>query len=384
MHNALLVLENGEVFEGISIGEQGFSCGEIVFNTSMFGYQEVLTDPSYTNQIITFTYPHIGNVGVNDQDQESESIWASGVIIRNPSLISSNWRATGSLNDYLLKHKIIGIAGIDTRFLTQIIRDSGSQSACIMTTTKANKKEAFACLDSFIKTNRGNLIPIVTTKKPYHWMEKNEYKKDCSRKDNTLFPYHIVVYDYGVKYSILRKLADLGCKITVVPATTSPSQLRTLSPDGVLLSNGPGDPKESKEELQIIKELIQNTDIPIFGICFGCQLIALASNAQVNKMKFGHHGTNHPIKNLDTNRVYITSQNHNYAVEKENLPDTLTVTHISLFDGTVQGVKRIDKPVWGFQGHPEAGPGPDDMEGCFQEFLLAVKLYFSSSNLKYA
>jgi len=383
MNSALLALESGEVFEGISIGKQGFTCGEIVFNTSMFGYQEVLSDPSYAGQLITFTNPHIGNVGVNDQDQESEHIWASGIVIRHPSFIPSNWRATSALDDYLIKHKIVGIAGIDTRFLTQIIRDSGSQSACIMA-TNADKKEAFSCLDSFIKTNRGNLIPIVTTKKPYQWVEKNEYKKDCLRKGNALFPYHIVVYDYGVKQSILRKLADLGCKITVVPATTSPSQLRTLSPDGILLSNGPGDPKESKEELQIVKELIQNTNIPIFGICFGCQLIALASNAQVNKMKFGHHGTNHPVKNLETAKVYITSQNHNYAVEKENLPDRLIVTHISLFDGTVQGIKMIDKPVWGFQGHPEAGPGPDDMDDFFQEFLLAVRLLSSSPKLKYA
>lgn len=382
MDTALLVLENGKIFEGVPIGKQGISCGEIVFNTSMFGYQEVLTDPSYTNQIITFTYPHIGNVGVNDQDQESERIWTSGIVVRNTSIRSSNWRATASLNDYLLKHKIVGISGIDTRCLTHIIRDLGSQSACIMT-KKPNEKEAFSYLDNFIKTKESNLTTIVTTNKPYQWFKKNEYRKNCLSEKNTFISFHIVIYDYGIKQSILRKLADLGCKITVVPSTTPLSYLKTLSPDGILLSNGPGDPKNAKEELQIVKEIIQDANMPIIGICFGCQLIALASNARVNKMKFGHHGTNHPVKDLNTNRVYITSQNHNYAVDETNLPSNLVITHISLFDNTIQGIKRIDKPIWGFQGHPEAGPGPDDLGDYFQEFLSAVKLCSKPFNLKY-
>ena len=380
MNTALLVLENGEIFEGVSIGKEGVTCGEIVFNTSMFGYQEVLTDPSYTQQIITFTYPHIGNVGINYQDQESEHIWASGIVIRNPSLRTSNWRATASLDDYLAKHQIIGIAGIDTRHLTHIIRDAGSQAACIMT-KDANEKKAFSCLDDFIKTIQGNLSEVVTTKENYEWTQKNEYTKSCLKYNSTSFPYHIVVYDYGVKQSILRQLADLGCKITVVPATTPLNDLKILLPDGILLSNGPGDPEECKEELKIIKDLINKWNIPILGICLGHQLIALASGAKVKKMKFGHHGTNHPVKDIKTNRVYITSQNHGYAVDKINLPHNLVVTHVSLFDETIQGIKRLDKPVRGLQGHPEAGPGPDDMIEIFEGFLQSVEFYSSQSNL---
>ena len=383
MNRSLLVLEHGKVFRGFPVGKEGIVCGDIVFNTSMFGYQEVITDPSYAQQIITFTCPHIGNVGVNKEDQESKRVWASGIVLRNLSLRASNWRSEYSLNEYLMQQNVVGISHIDTRHLTQILRDEGAQSACIMT-KNACEAEAFDYLAKFIENRQTALASVVTTNVPYSWTQKNNYKKTLHSRRKNPPPYHIVVYDYGVKYSILKQLADLGCRVTVVASNTSLISLNDLSPNGIILSNGPGDPRNLTEELDIIRYLIQNWTIPILGVCLGHQLIALASAAKVYHLKFGHHGTNHPVKDMRTNKIYITSQNHEYAVDSQALPAHTEITHVSLFDGTIQGIKRADKPIWGFQGHPEAGPGPDDMVELFQEFLKAVEDHWISSTLKHS
>jgi len=355
---ALLALADGNLFYGTSIGASGKTAGEVVFNTSMTGYQEILTDPSYTQQIITFTYPHIGNVGVNPEDMESNKVWASGLIIRELSPIVSNWRAQQSLNEFLKQHKIIGIADIDTRRLTQILRDKGVQNGCIVS-EDLNPDSAIDMAKKFPSLTGQDLAKIVSTKQIIEWKQPLQPK------------YHVVVYDFGVKYNILRMLTDRGCRLTVVPAQYSASDVLKLKPNGVLLSNGPGDPAACSYAIENIKILLEN-NIPLFGICLGFQLLALACGAKTIKVKFGHHGANHPVKDLKTGMVAITSQNHNFVVDEKSLPRDLQITHRSLFDNTLQGIQHKTKPAFAFQGHPEASPGPHDIAYLFDRFINLI------------
>lgn len=351
---ALLALADGTVFSGFSIGALGQTVGEVVFNTSITGYQEILTDASYANQIITFTYPHIGNVGINNEDMESNKIWASGLIIKELSPIVSNWRAQISLPEFLEQQKIIGIAGIDTRKLTQILRDKGAQNGCIMS-GDCDPDIAIKAARNFPGLIGQDLAQIVSTKEIITWKEPKNYQ------------YHIVVYDFGTKLNILRLLAERGCKITVVPAQTPANKVLELNPGGVVLSNGPGDPAACKYAIENIKVLLEN-NTPILGICLGFQLMALACGTQTFKIKFGHHGANHPVKDLATNMIAITSQNHGFGVDENSLPDFLEITHRSLFDNTIQGIRHKTKPAFAFQGHPEASPGPHDIIYLFDEW----------------
>ena len=372
-NSALLVLEDGSVFKGTAIGASGVSVGEVVFNTSITGYQEILTDPSYAEQIVTLTYPHIGNTGINSEDCESNKIWAKGLVIRDLPLLASNFRSEQSLSEYLEKNNILGIADIDTRRLTRILRDKGAQNGCIIASgtlddipldesIALSKAQAFAGLKGM------DLAKEVTCDKSYQWTEGSWELGEGFKKglDNPAF--HVVAYDFGVKSNILRMLADRGCRLTVVPAKTKADEVLALKPDGVFLSNGPGDPAPCDYAITAIKQLL-DTNIPIFGICLGHQLLALASGAQTTKMKFGHHGANHPVKDIKGERVMITSQNHGFAVEESNLPNTLEVTHVSLFDKSLQGIHRTDKPAFSFQGHPEASPGPHDAAPLFDHFI---------------
>ncbi|MEE2730938.1 MAG: glutamine-hydrolyzing carbamoyl-phosphate synthase small subunit [Pseudomonadota bacterium] len=363
---AILALEDGTLFRGVSIGADGQSVGEVVFNTAMTGYQEILTDPSYARQMVTLTYPHIGNTGVTEEDEESRQIWASGLIIRDLPLLASNWRRQKNLDEYLRDNGIVGIADIDTRKLTRILREKGALGGCIMA-GNVDEAVALAAAKGFPGLKGMDLAKEVTVSEPYYWAEGSwVWGKGHTRQDNG--KYKVVAYDYGVKRNILRMLADRGCDLTVVPAQTPASEVLAMKPDGVFLSNGPGDPEPCDYAIQAIKEILE-TDIPVFGICLGHQLLALASGAKTVKMKFGHHGANHPVKNLDDNTVMITSQNHGFAADEATLPANLRATHRSLFDGSLQGIHRTDKPAFSFQGHPEASPGPHDAAPLFDHFI---------------
>jgi carbamoyl-phosphate synthase small subunit len=366
--SALLVLEDGTVFRGTAIGAEGISVGEVVFNTSMTGYQEILTDPSYAEQIVTLTYPHIGNTGTNSEDEEANKIWAKGLVIRDLPLLASNFRNEQSLDEYLKSRNILGIADIDTRKLTRILRDKGAQNGCIIA-GDVDEAKALEAAKAFPGLKGMDLAKVVCTKEQYTWNETSwtlgEGFKTLSDEDAK---FHVVAYDFGVKRNILRMLVDRGCKLTVVPAETPAADVLALNPDGIFLSNGPGDPAPCTYAIEAIKTFLE-TDMPIFGICLGHQLLALASGAQTVKMKFGHHGGNHPVKDLDRNVVMITAQNHGFAADQDTLPDNLRATHVSLFDGTLQGIHRTDKPAFSFQGHPEASPGPHDAAPLFDHFI---------------
>jgi carbamoyl-phosphate synthase small subunit len=368
---ALLALEDGSLFRGIAIGAQGASIGEVVFNTAMTGYQEILTDPSYARQIVTLTYPHIGNTGVNREDEESRGIWASGLVIRDLPLLHSNFRSEQSLSDYLKQHNIVGIADIDTRRLTRILREKGAQNGCIVAGTDIDEDKALQMARDFVGLKGMDLAKEVTTDERYEWCEGGWTLGEGYAKPEQL-PYHVVVYDFGVKRNILRMLVDCGCRLTVVPARTAAAEVLAMQPDGIFLSNGPGDPEPCDYAIKAIREILE-TDIPLFGICLGHQLLALACGARTVKMKFGHHGANHPVQNLDNQSVLITSQNHGFAADDSSLPENIRVTHKSLFDGSLQGIHLTDKPAFSFQGHPEASPGPHDVASLFRHFIELIK-----------
>lgn len=368
--SAILVLEDGTVFKGTAIGADGAAVGEVVFNTSMTGYQEILTDPSYAEQIITLTYPHIGNTGTNSEDEESNTIWAKGLVIRDLPLLASNFRNEQNLSDYLKARNVLGIADIDTRKLTRILREKGAQNGCIMTVdtmSEALEKEALAQAKAFPGLKGMDLAKVVSTKEQYQWTEGSwELGKGHITPENSQF--HVVAYDFGAKRNILRMLVDRGCKVTVVPAQTPASDVLAMNPDGIFLSNGPGDPEPCDYAISAIKTFLE-TDTPIFGICLGHQLLGLASGAGTVKMKFGHHGGNHPVKDFARNVVMITAQNHGFAIDENKMPANLKVTHVSLFDQSIQGIHRTDKPAFSFQGHPEASPGPADAAPLFDHFI---------------
>jgi carbamoyl-phosphate synthase small subunit len=363
---AVLVLADGTVFRGRSIGANGAAVGEVVFNTAMTGYQEILTDPSYCRQIVTLTYPHIGNTGVNAEDAESRRVYAEGLVVRDVPRLLSSWRSQGDLTSYLKKNKVVGIAELDTRKLTRILREKGAQNGCVMagdvsTDVALSKAKAFPGLAGM------DLAKVVTTDKPYEWTEGRWALGTGYRKlDNPRF--HVVAYDYGIKHNILRLIAERSARITVVPASLPAKDVLKLRPDGVFLANGPGDPEPCDYAIEAIGEILDATKIPVFGICLGHQLMGLASGARTLKMKFGHHGANHPVKDLDTGRVVITSQNHGFAVDPASIPATLRPTHVSLFDGSLQGLARTDRPAFCFPGHPEASPGPHDIGYLFDRF----------------
>ncbi len=363
---AVLALADGTIFRGTAIGAEGSSVGEVVFNTALTGYQEILTDPSYARQIVTLTYPHIGNVGVNKEDEESEQIWAAGLVIRDLPLLASNFRSEQNLDDYLKEKNILGIADIDTRKLTRILRDTGAQSGCIMA-GDIDDEAALSAARGFAGLKGMDLAKEVTTASSYLWGE-HSWALGLGHRSSVGGKYKVVAYDYGVKRNILRMLVDRDCDLTVVPAQTPASEVLAMKPDGVFLSNGPGDPEPCDYAIQAITEIL-DTEIPVFGICLGHQLLALASGAKTTKMKFGHHGANHPVEDIDNNIVMITSQNHGFAVEEEGLPSCLRATHRSLFDGSLQGIHRTDKPAFSFQGHPEASPGPHDAASLFDHFI---------------
>ncbi|MGH1471531.1 MAG: glutamine-hydrolyzing carbamoyl-phosphate synthase small subunit [Cellvibrionaceae bacterium] len=367
---AILVLEDGTVFRGVAIGADGISAGEVVFNTALTGYQEILTDPSYAKQIVTLTYPHIGNTGTNSEDEECDHIWSSGLVIRDLPFISSSFRDELPLDEYLKKHNVVGIANIDTRKLTRILRDKGAQNGCIIAADMGgdvDEKKALAAAKEFPGLKGMDLAKVVSTKENYPWNE-GVWSLGSGHKTVTEKKFKVVAYDFGVKRNILRILASLGCDITVVPAETPASDVLAMNPDGVFLSNGPGDPEPCDYAIAAIKDILEK-NIPIFGICLGHQLLGLASGAKSKKMKFGHHGANHPVQDLESKRVMITSQNHGFAIDDDTLPENLIATHRSLFDDSLQGIHRTDKPAFSFQGHPEASPGPRDAEPLFVHFI---------------
>lgn len=368
---AILALADGTIFRGISIGAAGQTSGEVVFNTAMTGYQEILTDPSYSRQIVTLTYPHIGNTGVNPEDVESGQIHAAGLIIRDLPLLMSNFRATQSLPDYLKSGNIVAIAGIDTRKLTRLLREKGAQSGAIVAGDKANEGMALELARSFPGLSGMDLAKVVSTRSAYEWTE-TEWVLGKGYGKQTSPSLHVVAFDYGVKYNILRMLAQRGCKLTVLPAQSTAADALALNPDGIFLSNGPGDPKPCDYAIEASRELIEQ-GLPTFGICLGHQIMALASGAKTLKMKFGHHGANHPVQDLDTKKVMITSQNHGFAVDADSLPANCRVTHVSLFDGSLQGFERTDRPAFCFQGHPEASPGPHDIAHLFDRFVAMME-----------
>jgi carbamoyl-phosphate synthase small subunit len=371
---AILALEDGTVFTGISVGAEGRTLGEVVFNTAMTGYQEILTDPSYYRQIVTLTYPHIGNTGTNSDDFESTKIYAAGLIIRDLSLAVSNWRAEGGLEQFLRRGKTVSIAEIDTRQLTRILRDKGAQAGCIVTGAKANAEEAVRAARKFPGLKGMDLAKLVTTKQSYQWNQGSIWPERQSIYTKRVASFHVVAFDYGIKRNILRLISDQDCRLTVVPATTTADEVMALLPDGVFLSNGPGDPEPCDYAIEAIAKLVDG-GLPVFGICLGHQLLGLASGAKTEKMKFGHHGANHPVVEIDSGRVLITSQNHGFAVQENTLPANVRATHRSLFDGSLQGLERIDRPAFSFQGHPEASPGPHDLKPLFQRFTAAMKTY---------
>ncbi|GAO36171.1 carbamoyl phosphate synthase small subunit [Sulfuricella sp. T08] len=363
---AILALADGTVFRGISIGATGHTVGEVVFNTAMTGYQEILTDPSYCRQIVTLTYPHIGNTGTNAEDAESSQIHAAGLVIRDLPIQSSNWRSSEDLGAYLQRHNVVAIADIDTRKLTRLLREKGAQSGCLMA-GDIDEAKAIELARGFPGLAGMDLAKVVSSAQSYDWQE-GEWQLGSGFKTQTEPRFHVVAYDYGVKRNILRMLAERGCKVTVLPAQTPVEEVFKLKPDGVFLSNGPGDPEPCDYAINAIKEVLVK-GIPTFGICLGHQLLALASGAKTRKMKFGHHGANHPVQDLDSGRVMITSQNHGFAVDEATLPANLRVTHKSLFDGSNQGITRTDVPAFSFQGHPEASPGPHDVDYLFDRFI---------------
>jgi carbamoyl-phosphate synthase small subunit len=370
---AILALQDGTVFHGTSVGAEGQTIGEVVFNTAMTGYQEILTDPSYCRQIVTLTYPHIGNTGTNSEDMESDRIHASGLIIRDSSRIASNWRSDRPLPEFLRQAGTVAIADIDTRKLTRIIREKGAQSGCIMT-GKAAADTAIAHAGKFPGIAGMDLAKFVTTERQYQWSHGTSFGRRPRIMSRRIAPYHVVAYDFGIKRNILRLLSDLDCRMTVVPAKTSAEDAMALSPDGIFLSNGPGDPEPCVYAIDAIGEFLEH-DIPVFGICLGHQLLALAAGAKTLKMKFGHHGANHPVQDIATGRVMITSQNHGFAVDEDSLPENMEATHRSLFDDSLQGIQLKDRPVFSFQGHPEASPGPHDLLPLFERFILDMEAY---------
>jgi len=363
----VLALADGTIFRGQSIGAEGNTTGEVVFNTALTGYQEILTDPSYARQIVTLTYPHIGNTGCTPEDLESPQIFAAGLIIRDLPPLASNWRKSETLPEFLKRGKLVAIAGIDTRKLTRILREGGAQAGCIMTGENVDEAAATRLARKFPGLKGMDLARVVSVKRPYQWNEGGLWQdahRPLIRSHQRL---HVVAYDFGIKRNILRMLADHGCRVTVVPAQTSAREALALAPDGIFLSNGPGDPEPCDYAIEAVREFLE-TDIPVFGICLGHQLLGLACGARTVKMKFGHHGANHPVQDLETGRVYITSQNHGFAVDEATLPAHVKPTHRSLFDGSLQGIAFKDRPVFGFQGHPEASPGPHDLKPLFQRF----------------
>ena len=370
-HPAILALADGTIFKGISIGAAGKTSGEVVFNTAMTGYQEILTDPSYSRQIVTLTYPHIGNTGVNPEDVESSQIHAAGLIIRDLPLMMSNFRATQSLPDYLKSEGIVAIADIDTRKLTRILRERGAQNGAMVAGENVNESTALELARAFPGLSGMDLAKVVSTQSSYEWTETEwELGKGYGKQNTPKF--HVVAFDFGVKYNILRMLAQRGCKVTVLPAQSTAADALALNPDGVFLSNGPGDPQPCDYAIAASRELIDK-GLPTFGICLGHQIMALASGAKTLKMKFGHHGANHPVQDLDTKKVMITSQNHGFAVDPDSLPSNCRITHVSLFDGSLQGFERTDRPAFCFQGHPEASPGPNDIAPLFDRFVAMME-----------
>ena len=369
---AILALEDGSIFKGLAVGAAGISVGEVVFNTAMSGYQEILTDPSYARQIVTLTYPHIGNTGTNPEDEESSEVWAAGLVIRDLPQVASNYRNEQGLQQYLESRGIVAIADIDTRRLTRILREKGAQNGCLMAGTDIDEAQALQQARAFSGLKGMDLAREVSVQQPYSWSEGSwALETGYSVKPDADLPWHVVAYDFGVKRNILRMLVDRGCRLTVVPAQTPAAQVLALDPDGIFLSNGPGDPEPCTYAIEAITAILE-TDIPVFGICLGHQLLGLASGAATVKMKFGHHGANHPVQNLDDGTVLITSQNHGFAVDENALPDNLRVTHKSLFDGSLQGIHRVDKDAFSFQGHPEASPGPHDAAPLFDHFIELI------------
>jgi carbamoyl-phosphate synthase small subunit len=364
---AILALEDGSIFRGVAIGATGQSTGEVVFNTSMTGYQEILTDPSYAHQIVTLTYPHIGNTGTNSEDEESEFVWSAGLVIRDLPLLASSWRNTQPLDEYLIANNVVAIADIDTRRLTRILREKGAQSGCIMAGDDIDEAKALAAAKGFAGLKGMDLAKEVSVKEAYSW-SGSTWDLVEGHREKSDGQFNVVAYDFGVKRNILRMLVERGCNLTVVPAQTPAKDVLAMNPDGIFLSNGPGDPEPCDYAITAIQEILE-TDTPVFGICLGHQLLALASGAKTQKMKFGHHGANHPVQNLDTQVVMITSQNHGFAVAEEGMPDNLRATHKSLFDGSLQGIERTDKQAFSFQGHPEASPGPHDVAPLFDRFI---------------
>ena len=370
---AILALADGSIFRGEAIGADGQTVGEVVFNTAMTGYQEILTDPSYAQQIVTLTYPHIGNTGTTPEDAESDRVWSAGLVIRDLPLVASNWRNTMPLDEYLKANNVVAIAGIDTRRLTRILREKGAQNGCIMAGDDISEEAAIAAARAFPGLKGMDLAKEVSTKDTYQWRSSVWDLKSDSHPDvpNSELPYHVVAYDYGVKVNILRMLVERGCHLTVVPAQTPAADVLALNPDGVFLSNGPGDPEPCDYAIQAIKEVLQ-TEIPVFGICLGHQLLALAAGAKTIKMGHGHHGANHPVQDIDSGVVMITSQNHGFAVDEASLPSNVRAIHKSLFDGTLQGIELTDKDAFSFQGHPEASPGPNDVSPLFDRFIESM------------
>jgi len=368
---AVLALEDGSVFYGQSMGVAGETTGEVVFNTSMTGYQEILTDPSYAKQIVTLTFPHIGNTGCNVVDQESDRPMAAGLVVRDVPLVHSNWRSSESLNEYLKRHGIVAIADIDTRKLTRILREKGAQGGCIMAGANVDAELALEKARQFPGMQGQDLARVVTTGSAYQWNE-GSYDLDSQSWGSGGSEFHVVAFDYGIKHNILRMLADRGCRVTVVPATTTAEEVLAMRADGVFLSNGPGDPEPCDYAITAIQQILK-TDTPVFGICLGMQLLGLAVGAQTIKMKFGHHGANHPVQDLDSQRVMITSQNHGFALDEQSLPDNVRATHRSLFDGSLQGIELTQGNAFGFQGHPEASPGPHDVAPLFDRFISMMK-----------
>lgn len=370
---AILALEDGSIFRGVAIGADGYASGEVVFNTAMTGYQEILTDPSYARQLVTLTYPHIGNTGTNQQDEESAQVWASGLVIRDLPLLASSWRNEKPLSSYLVERNIVAIADIDTRRLTRLLREKGAQNGCILAGGSLDEDKAIAIAKDFPGLKGMDLAKEVTTQSSYRWSEGSWELSSNTHPVCEDLPYHVVAYDFGVKRNILRMLADRGCRLTVVPATTSAEDVLAMKPDGVFLSNGPGDPEPCGYAIKAIQTILQ-TNIPVFGICLGHQLLALSVGARTEKMKFGHHGANHPVQDIATSKVMITSQNHGFAVTESSLPENVQPTHKSLFDGSLQGIHLTDKPAFSFQGHPEASPGPHDVAPLFDHFIELIKL----------
>lgn len=370
-HTALLALADGSLFYGTSIGAEGSTVGEVVFNTAMTGYQEILTDPSYRRQIVTLTYPHIGNVGVNADDVESTGVHAAGLVIRDASSIVSNWRSKESLHAYCERHGLQAIADIDTRALTRVLRDKGAQNGCIQTGENLDPEAALAQARGFAGLDGMDLVPEVTTDRPIEWTQGTWDLDPENPAPRPALTRHVVTWDYGMKHNILRMLVDRGCRVTMLPATTPASEVLAMNPDGILLGNGPGDPAACHYAIEAVTEVLKH-DVPVFGVCLGHQLLALASGAKTIKMKFGHHGANHPVQDIESGKVFISSQNHGFAVDEDTLPSNLKATHRSLFDGSLQGIARTDRPAFSFQGHPEASPGPHDLGLLFDQFVASI------------